>query len=123
MSSEASPTTASSPTEVIRCGICGAENLARATRCRECDAHLYVVCRACGTANLRGPRDCTACGTRLGGSRWRRKLRRWRRRFDLVAFTVIFLGILAAVWYLYTNTQRPTVPPPTEAPIIPSDDE
>lgn len=97
--SDAVPTPAPRPREVIPCTKCGAENLAGATRCHECHAHLYLGCPACGAGNLRSRKNCALCGARLGRS-WlsRLKVRIFRRFKPMEA--MVGLLVLAGVIFL-----------------------
>lgn len=82
--------------EIIHCVRCDVENLAGATRCHECGAHLYLACRACGEGNLRSRRTCSKCGARLGRSAVRRLKDKLFRRFSPVE-TLLGLAVLAVL--------------------------
>jgi uncharacterized membrane protein YvbJ len=85
------------PREVIHCAKCDAENLAGATRCNECGAHLYLGCLACGEGNLRTLTHCTKCGARLGRSRLNRIKDKVFRRFtalEMLVGAVVLIGLI-----------------------------
>jgi hypothetical protein len=103
--------------QVIQCANCGGDNIVGATRCHECDSHLYLVCRHCGRSNVRTFRNCSACGGRLGGSAVRRRFRRIFRRFDpLTLFVAVIVLIVAALFLLSWEKNR--VPPQTDRPVV-----
>lgn len=52
--------------ELIRCAKCDAENLAGASKCHHCEAHLYRICPSCGRSNVRTRRHCIVCSCKLG---------------------------------------------------------
>ena len=85
------------PREVIHCAKCDEENLAGATRCHECGAHLYLGCPACGAGNLRTLSHCTQCGARLGRSRLNRTKDKIFRRFtafEMLAGVGLFIALV-----------------------------
>lgn len=105
------------PQQVVQCANCSADNLAGATLCRECDSHLYLVCRHCGRSNIRTLRRCASCDERLGGSVWKRRFRKIFRKVDPVTAVVGLIVLLIALLVL-VNQQRNDVPPQTDQPSI-----
>jgi hypothetical protein len=103
--------------EIIRCAKCDTENLAGATRCHDCGAHLYLACRQCGRANLRSNRQCSACGHRIGRgfmARLRDKyVRRWTKTELTLGLLVFFLLVLGAIHFVEVMLGPPTEEPPT----------
>jgi hypothetical protein len=104
--------------EVIRCAKCDAENLAGATRCHECGAHLYLVCQQCGRPSIRSLRSCAFCGARLGRSAWLRLRDRVFGRFSfwkalgsaVVLAIVIRILVVACRGLMSPEPEEPSVP-------------
>jgi hypothetical protein len=107
----------SAPKQIVRCANCSADNLAGATLCQECDSHLYIVCRHCGRSNARTLRRCAGCDGRLGGSAWKRRVRRIFRKADPVTL-IVGLIVLLVVVLLLVNHERSEVPPQTDQPNV-----
>jgi hypothetical protein len=92
--------------EVVRCAKCDAENLAGASKCRDCGAHLYRVCPTCGRSNVRTRRYCIACSGRIGRSRWQRLRDKVFRRFSpwKVSLALLGLAVLTKLVLMLVNT-------------------
>jgi hypothetical protein len=108
--------------EIIRCAKCEAENLAGATRCHECGAHLYLVCQRCGRPSVRSLRACSFCGARLGRSAW---LRLWEQLFGRFPLWKTLGGMvaLAVVIRILVVACRGLLGPEPEEPTIPEYDK
>jgi hypothetical protein len=102
--------------DIIHCAKCDAENLAGATRCHECGAHLYLACRNCGEANLRTHRNCEHCGSRIGRSSLQRLRDKVFRRFTLtesvIGLVVLVLAVLGFIRLIETF-MKPDMEPPS----------
>lgn len=100
MSDPAPQPAAPSPREIIHCAKCDTENLAGATRCHECGAHLYLACPVCQQANLRHRRLCAGCGARLGRGGLRRLKDKVFRRFSLLETSLGLVALAALIFLL-----------------------
>lgn len=56
----------------VKCAKCGTLNSSRRNACKQCEAHLWVVCHHCGSRNPRANSRCSDCLGRLHRSLWRK---------------------------------------------------
>ena len=68
--------------------------------CTECNAHLYVVCRECGTKNLRTQKTCEECGANFH----RRKKRNREEKVNIednlttILVPIVVIALLGVVY-------------------------
>jgi len=105
------------PREIIHCARCGEENLAGATCCHACEAHLYLACPACGQRCLRALKQCAQCGARMGSSRWNRiksRIFRWCTPWEALGGLVVLAALIVLLVQLVLSLGSTVAQPPEE---------
>ena len=71
-------------------------------QCGACGAHLFVVCRECGTKNPRNQKKCENCGSEFH----RQKRKRRQEKIEIadnlttILVPIVILGVLVFVYML-----------------------
>jgi ribosomal protein L40E len=87
---------------VIQCPKCKKETSVLQDHCEKCGGHLFIVCRECGTKNLRTETKCENCGSNFH----RQKRKRRQDKIEIsdnlttILAPILILGFLILVYFL-----------------------
>jgi hypothetical protein len=89
----------SKSTADVKCAKCGTLNSYRRNACKQCEAHLWVVCHHCGSRNPRVSSRCSECFGRLHRSLWRKFSKAFfpdRGKLKPLHIVLLIIAVLAA---------------------------